>query len=92
MVKLTESSAHPDRLYMADLEMLYDALVHPLWKHRFENTHETARFCGPLASGMLRRIYKNRPFLGRSRPVQTYDRWWYWPCGFDQFTCWLTSW
>jgi flavin-dependent dehydrogenase len=44
--------------------MLYDALItHPLWKDRFANTHETARYCGPLACGLLKRIYKQRVLL-----------------------------
>ena len=29
-------------------------------KERFENIQETARYCGPVPSGMIRRPYKNR--------------------------------
>ena len=55
---------HPDRLAGRSCEMLYDTLLaHPLWREKFANIHETARFCGPLASGMVKRIYKNRVLL-----------------------------
>ena len=55
---------HPDRLGGRSCEMLYDTLLdHPLWREKFANIHETARFCGPLASGMVKRIYKNRVLL-----------------------------
>ena len=56
--------AHPDRLGGRSCEMLYDTLIsHPLWEHKFSNIHETARFCGPLASGMMKRIFKERVLL-----------------------------
>jgi len=56
--------AHPDRLNGRSCEMLYDTLLqHPLWKEKFANVSETARFCGPLASGMVKRIYKERVLL-----------------------------
>ena len=56
--------AHPERLGGRSCEMLYDALLtHPLWRDRFANIHETARFCGPLACGLLKRIYKERVVL-----------------------------
>ena len=37
-----------------------DLLNHPLWKDRFENITETARYCEPVPSGMIRRPFKNR--------------------------------
>ena len=56
--------AHPDRLNGRSCEMLYDTLLqHPLWKEKFANVSETARFCGPLASGMVKRIFKERVLL-----------------------------
>ena len=42
------------------LDCYNDLLNHPLWKERFENIQETARYCGPVPSGMIRRPYKNR--------------------------------
>jgi len=55
---------HPERLAGRSCEMLYDALLtHPLWRDRFSNIHETARFCGPLACGLLKKIYKERVLL-----------------------------
>jgi len=55
---------HPERLVGRSCEMLYDTLLnHPLWSDKFSNIHETARFCGPLASGLLKRIYKERVLL-----------------------------
>jgi digeranylgeranylglycerophospholipid reductase len=56
--------AKPDRLDGRSCEMLYDALIaHPLWRDRFEGMHETARFCGPLPCGMVKRIHKERVLL-----------------------------
>ena len=42
------------------LDCYNDLLVHPLWKDRFENIIETARYCGPVPSGMIRRPFKER--------------------------------
>ena len=54
----------PERLTGRSCEMLYDALLeHPLWRERFANVRETARFCGPLACGLLKRIHKERVVL-----------------------------
>ena len=54
----------PERLIGRSCEMLYDALLeHPLWRERFANVRETARFCGPLACGLLKRIHKERVVL-----------------------------
>ena len=56
--------AHPDRLDGRSCEMLYDALrEHPLWRDRFANVRETARFCGPLACGLVKRIHRQRLVL-----------------------------
>ena len=42
------------------LDCYNDLLEHPLWKDRFENITETARYCGPVPSGMIRRPFKDR--------------------------------
>lgn len=42
------------------LDCYNDLLTHPLWKERFENIRETARYCGPVPSGMIRRPFKER--------------------------------
>ena len=42
------------------LDCYNDLLKHPLWKDRFENITETARYCGPVPSGMIRRPFKER--------------------------------
>ena len=42
------------------LDCYNDLLKHPLWKDRFENIIETARYCGPVPSGMIRRPFKER--------------------------------
>ena len=41
------------------LDCYNDLLEHPLWKDRFENITETARYCGPVPSGMIRRPFKD---------------------------------
>ena len=38
-------------------------LKHPLWKDRFSDIRETARYCGPTPSGMVKKAYKNRVLL-----------------------------
>ena len=42
------------------LDCYNDLLKHPLWKDRFANITETARYCGPVPSGMIRRPIKDR--------------------------------
>ena len=42
------------------LDCYNDLLNHPLWKDRFANITETARYCGPVPSGMIRRPIKDR--------------------------------
>jgi len=54
----------PDRLDGKSVEECYeDLLNHPLWKHRFENITETARYCGPIPSGMVKKTVSNRVML-----------------------------
>ena len=56
--------ARPEDLDGRSCEDLYDSLrAHPLWQDRFSEVRETARFCGPIASGMLKRIHKERLML-----------------------------
>ena len=38
-------------------------MQHPLWKDRFSDIRETARYCGPVPSGMVKKAYKNRVLL-----------------------------
>ena len=46
------------------LEEFYDALLqHPLWSDRFSACRETARFCGPIPAGMLRKPFSDRVLL-----------------------------
>ena len=46
------------------VEHYYHNLInHPLWKDRFADIKETARYCGPVPSGMVRKPYKNRVLL-----------------------------
>jgi flavin-dependent dehydrogenase len=43
------------------VEQCYDDLrKHPLWKDRFADVKEVARFCGPVPSGMIRKPVANR--------------------------------
>ena len=44
-------------------ECYHNLLNHPLWKERFADIKETARYCGPVPSGMVRKAYKNRVLL-----------------------------
>jgi len=56
--------SRPDDLDGRSCEHLYDALRnHPLWKDRFTDVRETARFCGPLACGMVKKVHKQRTVL-----------------------------
>ena len=53
-----------DRLNGRSIESCYqDLMDHPLWKERFANTSEIARFCGPVPSGMVKHPVKNRVML-----------------------------
>tara|TARA_B100001996_G_C18664549_1_gene594402 strand:- start:357 stop:1622 length:1266 start_codon:yes stop_codon:yes gene_type:complete len=53
-----------DRLDGKSIEECYHSLLnHPLWKDRFADIKETARYCGPVPSGMVRKPYKNRVLL-----------------------------
>tara|TARA_B100001250_G_scaffold407040_1_gene427121 strand:+ start:667 stop:1893 length:1227 start_codon:yes stop_codon:yes gene_type:complete len=44
-------------------ECYYSLIKHPLWSDRFEGIKETARYCGPVPSGMVRKAYKDRVIL-----------------------------
>ena len=44
-------------------ECYHNLLQHPLWKDRFSDIRETARYCGPVPSGMVKKAYKNRVLL-----------------------------
>lgn len=53
-----------DRLNGRSIESCYqDLMDHPLWKERFANTSEIARYCGPVPSGMVKKPVKNRVML-----------------------------
>jgi len=54
----------PERLEGRSVEQCYEDLKnHPLWKERFENVHEIARFCGPIPSGMVKKTVRDRVLL-----------------------------
>ncbi|HIA39941.1 MAG TPA: geranylgeranyl reductase family protein, partial [Candidatus Poseidoniales archaeon] len=56
--------ALPDDLDGHSCEEFVDNLMnHPLWRHKFENCCETARYCGPIPAGMVRRPYGERVLL-----------------------------
>lgn len=53
-----------ERLDGKSIEECYHSLLnHPLWKDRFADIKETARYCGPVPSGMVKKPYKNRVLL-----------------------------
>ncbi len=53
-----------DRLDGRSIEECYSNLLkHPLWKDRFAGIKETARYCGPVPSGMVKQAYKDRVLL-----------------------------
>ena len=53
-----------DRLDGRSIESCYQDLIdHPLWKDRFANVSEIARYCGPVPSGMVKHPVKNRVML-----------------------------
>ena len=54
----------PDRLDGKSVEQCYeDLLNHEMWHDRFENITETARYCGPIPSGMVKKTVSNRVIL-----------------------------
>ena len=54
----------PERLNGRSVEQCYDDLLqHPLWKDRFHDIKEIARFCGPIPSGMVKKTVGNRIML-----------------------------
>lgn len=54
----------PDRLGGKSVEQCYeDLLNHELWKDRFDSITETARYCGPIPSGMIKKTVSNRVML-----------------------------
>ena len=56
--------ALPDDLGGHSCEEFVDNLMnHPLWRHKFVNCRETARYCGPIPAGMVRRPYAERVLL-----------------------------
>ena len=53
-----------DRLNGRSIESCYqDLMDHPLWKERFRDVTEVARYCGPVPSGMVKRPVKDRVLL-----------------------------
>ncbi len=53
-----------ERLNGRSIESCYQALVdHPLWRDRFANVQEVARYCGPVPSGMVKKAVKSRVML-----------------------------
>ena len=49
-----------DRLNGRSIESCYqDLMDHPLWKERFRDVNEVARYCGPVPSGMVKRPVKD---------------------------------
>ena len=53
-----------DRLNGRSIESCYqDLMDHPLWKERFRDVNEVARYCGPVPSGMVKRPVKDRVLL-----------------------------
>lgn len=54
----------PDRLDGKSVEQCYeDLLNHEMWHDRFANITETARYCGPIPSGMVKKTVSNRVIL-----------------------------
>ena len=53
-----------DRLNGRSIESCYqDLLDHDLWKDRFSDIQEIARYCGPVPSGMIKKTVKQRVML-----------------------------
>ena len=44
-------------------EMVSKLMTHEMWKERFQDCIETARFCGPIPGGVLRKPWKDRVLL-----------------------------
>ncbi len=44
-------------------EYIHNLMNHEMWKHKFVNCRETARYCGPIPAGMVRRPYSDRVLL-----------------------------
>jgi len=56
--------ARPKDLGGRSCEELYENLIeHPLWRERFADSKELARFCGPLTSGVVRKPVLERVAL-----------------------------
>ena len=54
----------PERLRGRSVEHCYEDLIHhPLWRERFQDIKEIARFCGPIPSGMVKKPVANRVML-----------------------------
>jgi digeranylgeranylglycerophospholipid reductase len=54
----------PDRLDGKSVEQSYEDLIHhPKWQDRFSKITETARYCGPIPSGMVKKPVGNRVML-----------------------------
>ena len=54
----------PERLNGRSVEQCYEDLIqHPLWKERFKDIKEIARFCGPIPCGMVKKTVANRVML-----------------------------
>jgi geranylgeranyl reductase family protein len=54
----------PDRLGGKSVEQCYeDLLNHEMWSDRFSEITETARYCGPIPSGMVKKTVSNRVML-----------------------------
>ncbi len=56
--------AKPGDLDGRSVEELYDTLLeHPLWRERFANGKEIARYCGPIPCGVIKNPCKDRILL-----------------------------
>jgi flavin-dependent dehydrogenase len=53
--------SRPKDLEGRSMEQCYDALIqHPLWKERFADVKEIARYCGPVPCGVIKKPFKDR--------------------------------
>lgn len=56
--------SRPEDLEGRSCEQLVENLMsHPLWAERFANCRETARHCGPIPAGMVRKPFAERALL-----------------------------
>jgi len=56
--------SRPGDLGGRSCEDLYQSLInHDLWRDRFEDVVETARYCGPIPTGFLNRLARERVLL-----------------------------